>query len=488
MRLGVRCFSALRKFTAGKIERPLIVKKFGGTSLNRSRMKSVVDIIGKSHETNRMLVVVSAISPEDKAHGTTSILLKIADAVLKNEDVNEYMTLLENIHHDILTTAIQDKTCSFEAAEHVYHELKTLSGFLDAIRVIKEISPRSMDMIIGVGERLSAGILSCALRSEGFKAQYVNLSSLCTEGVDATVPGYHLHIMKRLGELLEGKANGLIPILTGFLGHFDGGIIDSVGRGYSDLTAALVAAQLNAEELQVWKEVNGIYSADPRKVKGARVLSSVTPLEAAELTYFGSEVLHPFTMNVAISKGIPIRIKNTCEPDLPGTAVYPMGMIEEEMEPEYGIKAVTIKKGIHVLTITPNRLCANASTFLVNVFSVLNKHKIVVDLVSISEAQVSVALNEKIMDSERILSTVMEDLSSFAESNVRDGRAILSIIGQGMNNRRGVVAQMFKSLADAGVNIEMISQGASEVNCSCVVNESQVDGAMEAAHTGLCIP
>jgi len=487
MHPGARCFSVLRRLTAGHSERPLIVKKFGGTSLNRSRMRSVVDIIGKSSEKNRLLVVVSAISPEDKAKGTTSLLLKIADAVVKNEDANEYITQLDNIHHDILMNTISDKTCSFEAAEHVYHELKTLSGFLDALRVIKEMSPRSMDMIIGVGERLSAGLLACALRSEGINAQYFNLSSVCSEEVDATVPGYHLDIQKNLGELLDGKANGMIPILTGFMGHFKGGIMETVGRGYSDLTAALVAAELSAVELQVWKEVNGIYSADPRKVSEARLLSSVTPMEAAELTYFGSEVLHPFTMNVAISRGIPIRIKNTCEPDLPGTSVYPSGLTEDDTDLSYGVKAVTAKRGINIVTITPSKLCGSASTFLLKVFSILNKHKVVVDLVSISEAQVSIALKSWILNGESSLTTAMEEMSEFADANIRHDRAILSIIGQGMKNRKGVVACMFKALAEAGVNIEMISQGASEVNVSCVVCEDQVDGAIKATHKGFCL-
>merc|ERR1719204_2381947 len=324
-----------------------------------------------------------------------------------------------------------------------------------------------MDMIIGVGERLSAGILACALRSKGIKAQYFNLSSVCSEGVDATVPGYHLDIQKDLGALLQGKANGMIPILTGFMGHFKGGIMETVGRGYSDLTAALVAAELNAVELQVWKEVSGIYSADPNKVKESRLLSSVTPMEAAELTYFGSEVLHPFTMNVAISKGIPIRIKNTCEPDEPGTAVFPPGLTKGDEDLSYVVKAVTVKRGVYVLSITPNRLCGNTNTFLVNVFSVLNKHQVVVDLVNISEAQVSIAISKKIISWGNFLSSAIDDLSDFADSNVRDDRAILSIIGQGIVGRPGVAAQMFTALADAGVNIEMISQGASEVNVLC---------------------
>jgi len=297
--------------------------------------------------------------------GTTSLLLKLTKAAMLDEEVDGYMSQIEETHHEIIKGLIKDATCRFEAQSHVYDELQRLSAFLDALRVIQEVSSRSHDMIIGVGERLSAGVLAAALRSEGVKAQYFDLSSLCKE-VDSQIPGYHIAIQAALGELLEGKVgamgaarvsgtrgkHGTVPILTGFLGHYKGGIVEAVGRGYSDHTAAMVAAEMKAKELQVWKEVDGIFSANPKIVKEAHVLSSVTPVEAAELTYFGSEVLHPFTMNVAISKGVPIRIKNTFAPELPGTAVFPPGMISEEEKErdiqelentQYGAKAVTSK-------------------------------------------------------------------------------------------------------------------------------------------------
>jgi len=152
----------------------------------------------------------------------------------------------------------------------------------------------------------------------------------------------------------------------------------------------------------------------------------------------------------------------------------------------YGVKAVTVKKGIYIVTITPSRLCGSANSFLSNVFVVLNRHKVIVDLVSISEAQVSIALNTQV-NGESNLSAAMKDLSEFADAGIRNDRAILSIIGQGMVHRKGVGARMFTVLAEAGVNIEMISQGASEVNISCVVRENQVDGAIEVAHKELCV-
>jgi len=467
--------------------RPLLIQKFGGTSLGtHERLQGVCDIIKNSAQDHRVAVVVSAVSPQDKARGTTSLLLRVAEAAMAGDLQlqDELMTQIETTHHDIIKDLIKDVTCRFEATEHVYKELKKLSGFLDALRVIQELSPRSHDMVIGVGERLSAGLLAAALRSNGVKAQYFDLSNLCKEAINSREPGYHHKIQSAMREALGGRINGCVPVITGFVGNYEGGIVEAVGRGYSDLTAALAAAEFEALELQVWKEVQGIFSADPKRVPGARVLPTVTPVEAAELTYFGSEVLHPFTMNVAISRGVPIRIKNTFDPESPGTAVYPDSMLNDEA-PVWGAKAVTSKKKIWVLAVTSNQLYSSGQ-FLEETFGVLRRHRIISDLVSTSEVMISVAVNEA-TGPEAVYAAV-EELGRFANASVQEDRAILSIIGRDIKGRKGVAARMFTCLAEAGVNIEMITQGASEVNVSCVIDENQVHEAMEVVHKGLCIP
>ena len=186
--------------------------------------------------------------------------------------------------------------------------------------MINEISPRSQDLIIGTGERLSARLLSGVLKSYGIDSAYTDLSQSVNENITANHVDFYLQCQKSFRKQMPEKQNE-VPVLTGFFGFISGGIIDRIGRGYTDLTAALIAAEMQAEELQVWKEVDGIFSADPRKVAGASVLDAISPAEAAELTYFGSEVLHPFTMERAIQSKVKIRIKNTFAPEKPGTLI-----------------------------------------------------------------------------------------------------------------------------------------------------------------------
>merc|ERR1719204_200948 len=191
-------------------------------------------------------------------------------------------------------------------------------------------------------------------------------------------------------------------------------------------------------------------------------------------------------MNVAIGRGVPIRIKNTFEPDLSGTAVFPPDHPEFEFDPPvYGAKAVTAKKGVRIIDVTSNKLYSS-SKFLASVFTTLSNHRIIVDLASTSEVKISVAINEQIHDWQ--IEQTLEDLKAFADATLVTNKAILSIIGEGIRGRKGVAARKFMCLADEGINIEMITQGASEVNVSCVVPEDQVDEAMIAVHKGLCIP
>jgi aspartate kinase len=262
-------------------------------------------------------------------------------------------------------------------------------------------------------------------------------------------------------------------VVTGFFGMVPGGLLRAVGRGYTDFTTALIAAGLGAreaEEMQVWKEVDGIYTADPRKVPTARVLARVSPAEAAELTYFGSEVLHPFTMERVVSARVPIRIKNTFRPDAPGT------VISADSGTPSRVTAVTAKRGVTVVTITSNRM-VNAYGFLARVFSALEKHGVVVDLVSTSEVSISCTV-ERHDDAER----ARHDLEAVGQVQILPGRAILAMVGERMKFAIGTAGKMFSTLGTAGVNIELISQGASEINISCVVREDDVEKGLQAIH------
>ncbi|KAG1469381.1 hypothetical protein G6F56_003290 [Rhizopus delemar] len=253
-----------------------------------------------------------------------------------------------------------------------------------------------------------------------------------------------------------------------------------IGRGYTDLCAALAAVGLRCQEVQIWKEVDGIFTADPRKVRTARLLPFITPEEAAELTYYGSEVIHPFTMEQVIRADIPIRIKNVENPFGSGSIIFkdtPQAFSQSKRP-----AAATVKDKICVLNVQSNRKNVSHG-FLAKIFMAMDEHNIVVDLISTSQMHVSMALSPDV--TENNLRKVMIDLEKLGRVDLVRDMAIISLVGKQMRNTIGVAGDMFTSLAEAGISIEIISQGASEINISCVVKEDQALSALKAIHQRL---
>jgi aspartate kinase len=330
-------------------------------------------------------------------------------------------------------------------------------------------------VIISTGEKLSALIFTGLLNSTGIDADYVNLETLIDKPFTAANHEFYAHMRAELKKRIE-LCGHRVPVLTGYFGFVPGGIIQSIGRGYTDLTAALAAASVGARELQIWKEVDGIFSADPRKVEDAHVLKSITPEEAAELTYFGSEVIHPFTMEQVIRADIPIRIKNTLNPAVPGTIVDP-NLVDKG--PSRPATAVTAKRNITVININSNRMLM-AYGFMARVFKVFEKYGIIIDLIATSEVSVSMTI-----DSDTNLDRTVADLQELGEVTVRRDLAILSLVGRGQKHCMGLSGQMFSELGREKINIEMISQGASEINISCVIQDEHADRALRVIHSAL---
>jgi aspartate kinase len=452
----------------------IIVQKFGGTSVgNGERLQNVAGIITRALTTHPVIAVVSAMSSTVKSEGTTNLLLTAADWALQGAAFKEPLAIIERNHLAAVDKAVRDAALKEECAAFVRDELTRLRSFLEAIEVIREMSPRSQDNLLATGERLSARLLTAVLKDRGAKAVYVDLTQIVPADEKEVDPAFFRRLQKRLAGRCKPK-EGEVPVVTGFFGMVPGGLLKAVGRGYTDFTTALIAAGLGSEqadEMQVWKEVDGIFTADPRKVPAAMVLGRISPAEASELTYFGSEVLHPFTMERVVSANVPIRIKNTFNPDAPGTVISPQG--EQRPHP---ITAVTAKRGITVLTVHSNRMF-NAYGFLSRVFGALERHGVVVDLVSTSEVSISCTV-EHIEDAERAKS----DLEKVGQVYLTPGRAILAMVGEGMKYALGTAGKMFSTLGAAGVNIEMISQGASEINISCVVKEDDAEKGLKAIH------
>lgn len=472
-----------------------IVQKFGGTSVGSGeRLRQVRSIVQLTAQDNPVVVVVSAMSPETKEKGTTSLLLKAADLAKTNCDFLAILTEIRDYHLSAIESVISASNLKTEGRQFVETTLDQLSSVLSALKILDELTPRTLDQIIAVGEKLSAKILSLALEDLGLNAGYVDLSNLLNPNsgehsnsvaakdsvtADLSDCDIFLAVERSLRDLVLA-AQGKILVMTGFFGRVPGGLIEKVGRGYTDFTAALVTAGLSNElvqELQVWKEVDGICSADPRRVPEANVLDRISSIEAAELTHFGSEVLHPFTMSRVAKASIDIRVKNTFKPEAAGTLVSVSNSAHLELPATpRPITAITAKKDIASVTVTCNRMY-DAYGFLAKVFSVLKEHGVSVDLVSTSEVSISFTVAES-----SNLAPVCEDLKTLGEVQVVSKQAILAVVGEQMPNYLETAGRFFNTLAKADIGISMISKGASKVNISCVIDAADIDRALPAVH------
>lgn len=450
-----------------------LVKKFGGTSLGTGeRINAVASIIKKGGHNYRVVAIVSAISPQIKREGTTSLLLEACDAALSGGDFTVPLERLRATHTSAIRGSISREDLQRDVETFLSEELASLQQLLSALSVINELSPRSKDVVISLGERLSAKILHTKLLDLGVDAGWLDLSRFITETSSVVDSHFFVELQDSLKSAIEKEARQVM-VLTGFIGLIPGGLLNVVGRGYSDFTTALVAAGLGGdavEEMQIWKEVDGVFSADPRHVPSARLLPRVSTAEAAEITYFGSEVIHPMTMQRVSDAGIAIRVKNTFSPDGDGT------LITAEREVSTGPLAVTTKRGVTVCMIQSNRMF-EASGFLAAVFGVLRDHKIVVDLISTSEVSVSFTV-----DREEGLVAAAEELREYGEVSILKERAIIAAVGRGMKGSARSAATMLTALADAQVPVDIITEAASGINVSCVVEDRLISEALVAVH------
>ncbi|KAI5838777.1 Aspartate/glutamate/uridylate kinase [Morchella snyderi] len=483
-----------------------VVQKFGGTSVGKFAEKIAEDIVRAHLGENKIAVVCSARSTDTKAEGTTNRLLRAAEEALKPGS-RLYLDIVEAIresHVDAGAELIKSKEILDQLKNDIETECGKLLNFLSAAQIIDEISPKTKDIIIGAGEKLACLLMTALLRDRGVDAEYVNLDSIIPssymvkKGLDQE---FYDYLPKQLAERIQ-LCGDRVPVVTGYFGIVPGSLLTSVGRGYTDLCSALLAVGLDAEELQVWKEVDGIFTADPRKVPTARLIPVITPEEAAELTYYGSEVIHPFTMEQVIRARIPIRIKNVENPAGEGTIIFPDTIHRKgedtPTEPPRHMRlktndpllvqrhkrptAVTTKNNIVVLNVHSNRKSL-AHGFLAEIFSTLDKWRLAVDLISTSEVHVSMALHSEVREND--LKEAIDELKHYGTVDVIRDLTILSLVGKHMKQMVGIAGRMFSTLAESNVNIEMISQGASEINISCVIKQADAIRAMNVLHTKL---
>ncbi|KAF4341697.1 aspartate kinase [Fusarium beomiforme] len=468
-----------------------VVQKFGGTS------------IGKF---------------PDKVFGTTSRLLQVYRtlrgivAITQDPDMQELLfdrlgSIIRDICDDQVATvqiSVLRQDIRDETIQQITKDCQELLDYTSAAKRFNlDINGRSKDKMVSFGEKLSCRLMVAMLRDRDIPAEYVDLSEIIpSNNSNQLKPKFFHEAAAIFGKRVEA-CNGRVPVITGFFGSVPGSLIDSgIGRGYSDLCAVLVAIGLHAERVQIWKEVDGIFTADPREVPDARCLPSITPSEAAELTFYGSEVIHHAALSLAIQAKPPVSIfvKNVQKPWGQGTVVVPNDSDETSSWPIDYLDnsdsdsssstvlpkmptAVTIKRDITILNILSNKQSMSHG-FFVKVFTILAEHDISVDLISTSEVHVSMAINSSNMEPSHI-KNVQSKLAEEGEVNVLPGMAILSLVGAELKNMEGIAGRMFSILGEQHVNIEMISQGASEINISCVIPEKDATRALNMLHDEL---
>lgn len=449
--------------------------KFGGTSMGSASMIKAVgkivrhEVDGKKHP----LVVVSAMS------GVTDQLLTAAKLAV-SEKSPEMQTIITKLRYKHLETAKELVTDGYllkKVESFINDSIDHFRDFLQAIAIIREISPLSHDEIVSLGEKLSAALLAYHLENEGVAAEYVDLSGIIKGHVQEVKGQFFDDVEQEIEAAVSPHIeHGKTPVMTGFFGKIPGGIIKGVGRGYSDFTAALVGAAFQVKEIQIWTDVDGLLSADPRLVKDTYVLPEVSFNEAGELAQFGAKVLHPQTVWPAVKKNIPVRIKNTMNPSAVGTLITRDGA-----RGVHYCKSVASKKGVTVITLTTSKMLM-AVGFLADVFTIFKKHNIAIDMISTGEISVSLTVNVPV---DEISKRAISELEEFSQVDILGNQAVICAVGIELSHRKGVAAKMFQAIADAGVSVKAISQSALEINISCIVAEKEAETALKAVHDAM---
>jgi len=436
----------------------MIVMKFGGSSVaDASRIRNVADIV-KNYLPRKPALVLSAMGD------TTDHLLNAADEALHKGEVN-----IDQIIKLHLTTL---KALKLPVNKDVKDLLDELKRLLSGISLIRELTPRTKDYLVSFGERLSVRIFAAYLKSNDVKAQAFDAWDLgfvtdSNYGKAELLKESWDYIPKKIVPVIK---DDVLPVVTGFIARDENNIITTLGRGGSDLTATMIAAACKAEEVQVWKDVDGILTADPRVVKNAKPVESVSYDEAAELAYFGAQVLHPRAMQPCMKTGTPVLVKNSYNVGAPGTCIE-----QHAKNTKRPVRAITARQNITLVDIVSTRMVGQ-SGFLGEVFSAFAKNNLSVDMVATSEVSVSLTL-----DTAYDLGELKKELGKIAKVDVKTGKAIISIIGD-VRRSSEILERAFRICQLIGVTVQMVSQGASKVNISFITDDNEAQDVIKALH------
>jgi aspartate kinase len=456
-----------------------LVMKFGGTSVGSvAAIRSLIEIVrGTQKQWPRVAVVVSAMS------GVTDGLLNAAHAAAQGEaEVAQHVAEALRDKH---LAALRELAPESELAERLIIDLlNEFTALCHAIHVLGEASPRALDAIASLGERMSAPLVAAALVAVGSPASPVDASEVVvTDAVyQAASPDMEATHARAEAVIEPLLARGIVPVITGFVGATKAGVVTTLGRGGSDFSAAIFGVVLGADEVWIWTDVNGVMTADPRVAKEAQTLPELTFREISELAFYGAKVLHPKTIRPVVERRIALWVKNTFQPDHPGTQIVPDNHV-----PHGSVRAVTAFKGQCIITLE-GRGMLGIPGIAARTFSAVARTKTSVAMISQASSEQSICFVVPCASKGAVLHAVEEEFRlELARQDIdritaSDECAVVTVVGAGMRHTPGIAGRVFGALGAAGVNVVVIAQGSSECSISLTVDAAQADEAVRAIH------
>jgi len=455
--------------------------KFGGTSVasgeNIRRIASIIaNYVGQGYA---IVAVVSALK------GVTDRLVEASEQAKNgNRDyIQEFKQEIAEKHLTVARKAVENKVIRKEVEQEIRATVDELEKVLTGIIYLGELTPKSRDYVLSFGERLSTPIVWGALRDLGLNAQHytgkdVGIVTDSNFGEASPLMNVTKHQVKEKIEPLLEK--GIVPVVTGYIAATQDGVTTTLGRGGSDYTATIIGAALDADEVWIWTDVDGLMTSDPKIVPSAKTMHELSLQEATEMTIFGAKAMHPRALEPAMEENISVRIRNVFNPENPGTLIVK----EQRIKPGDVVKAITLVKDVALVNVSGAGMVGAPGT-AAKVFDVLGKNNVNILMISqsVSEANISFIIQRSLL--ERAVSTLEIALLGrglIREVTTEDDVCVVAVVGAGMKGTPGVASRIFAAIARKGISIRMIAQGSSELNISFVVKEIDGEEAVRAIH------
>ncbi|WP_433975343.1 lysine-sensitive aspartokinase 3 [Tunturiibacter lichenicola] len=443
--------------------------KFGGTSVEDAQaMERTAAIVrGRREKGLEAVVVVSAMAK------VTDLLLSAASAAGRG-DKGGALAIAARLRHRHIDTAaaLLDAERVGRVQQILHQDFDALDDLLRGIAAVGELTPRTNDLVVSFGERLSSKMMAETLEQRGLQGTHVDARScIVTDASYGKAVPQEAAIEAKLAEIVLPLVEaGKTPVMGGFIGSTVEGVTTTLGRGGSDFTAALVGGGMHAGAIEIWTDVNGIMTTDPRICPDALRVKTISFEEAAELAYFGAKVLHPATILPAVQKSIPVWVLNSRNAENEGTKIT--AMAAKCASP---FKSIAAKKRLTIIDVVASRMLMSHG-YLKAVFDVFDKYKCAIDMVSTSEVSISLTV-----DSNQQLPEICAELGKIADVKLEGHKALVCLVGEDIRGHNGIAGQVFGAISH--INVRMISQGASEINMSFMIDEEDVEDAVRSLHS-----